>query len=735
MRKTLRWLQLSPDLIRMKTASSRLCVIWILALVSGLLQPSAHGVLPGTLDSAFKTSNGPDGDVNHVVRQKDGKLLIAGLFNHVGNHRRDGIARLLVDGRVDPSFNPGSGANGSVSEIAIQTDGKILIVGSFTTYNGTDRSGVARLNADGSLDPSFDPGTGSSSQVFAVALAPDGKIIIGGDFNTYNGITQKRVARLNANGSLDNTFVTGDGADGRVLACHVQPDRTVLIAGNFTTYATTGRNRVARINENGSLDTTFNPGSGADDFVFDLELMNDGRVVIGGSFITFNGITRKGLARLNDDGTLDNTFDPGFGANDSVVALSVLPDGKVLIGGDFTQYALEFRGRVALVNADGTVNQTLNSQDGSPVTVGSVLRQPDGKVIIGGQFLRYRSSSVNRVARINPSGALDTRFNVGNSLMQSVVSIAVQPDRKILAAGSIVREDQLSVRGVLRLTPDGQRDPAFVTGTGANDEIHRIALQTDGKVVVVGAFTTYNGFNHSGIVRLNDNGSIDPTFITGTGADDEILAVAINSFSGQIFIAGAFDNFNGSPRGKVARLSSTGALESGFLPTSGADNTVHDIKFTTDGRIVIVGAFSNFNGTPASRVAKLEASGALNSAFDSGSGASATVNTVAVLPDGKFLLGGNFSTFDGNAARRVVRLNSNGAVDTSFDTTTGASASVSALIRQPDGRILIGGSFETYDGVSIPRLARLLDNGRLDTSFNPGFGPNNTVEALVLSVD
>ena len=148
---------------------------------------------------------------------------------------------------MDTDFNPGTGANSSINAIAIKPDGNVLIVGGFTSYNGTARNGIARLNVDGSLDYGFFPGAGVDAAIESVALQPDAKILIGGSFTSYNGTARNRIARLNVNGSLNTGFNPGTGASSTIFSIARQPDEKVLIGGSFTSYNDVGRNRITRI--------------------------------------------------------------------------------------------------------------------------------------------------------------------------------------------------------------------------------------------------------------------------------------------------------------------------------------------------------------------------------------------------------------------------------------------------------------------------------------------------------
>jgi uncharacterized delta-60 repeat protein len=185
----------------------------------------------------------------------------------------------------------------------VLSNGKVLIGGDFESYNGTPRSGIARLNADGSLDTTFNPGTGPSDfpAVLSVTVQSDGKVLIGGFFTSYNGTPRNYVARLNADGTLDPTFNPGTGADEPVYSVAVQSDGKVLIGGDFTSYNGTSRSRIARLNGDGTLDTTFNPGTGATRAVYSVALQKDGKVLVGGDFSSFDGIPRAFLVRLHND--------------------------------------------------------------------------------------------------------------------------------------------------------------------------------------------------------------------------------------------------------------------------------------------------------------------------------------------------------------------------------------------------------------------------------------------------
>jgi uncharacterized delta-60 repeat protein len=355
----------------------------------------------------------------------------------------------------DPAFNPGTGANGDIRTTAIQSDGKIIIGGEFTSYNETGRNRIARLNTDGSLDAGFNPGTGADGIIYTTAIQSDGKIIIGGNFTAYNGTARNRIARLNTDGSLDASFNPGTGTNGYIATTAIQSDGKIIIGGQFTSYNGTARNYIARLNTDGTLDAGFNPGAGASNqflatSILTAAIQSDGKIIIGGDFVSYNGTARNRIARLNTDGTLDASFNPGTGANSYILTTAIQSDGKIIIGGAFTSYDGTARNYVARLNTDGILDAGFNPGTGANQFIQTTVIQSDGKIIIGGWFTSYDGTVINRIARLNSDGTLDAGFN---------------------------------------------------PGTGANSTIYTTSLQSDGKIIIGGAFTSYNGTGRNRIAR------------------------------------------------------------------------------------------------------------------------------------------------------------------------------------------------------------------------------------------
>jgi uncharacterized delta-60 repeat protein len=272
-----------------------------------------------------------------------------------------GSTQTLTATATVPGFNVGgSGFNSIVRAEVEQADGKVLVGGQFTSYNGQPAGRLLRLNPDGSLDTDFNAGgSGANNYVNALAVQVDGKVLVGGQFSTYNGQPAPYLMRLNADGSRDTGFnAGGSGPFSTVLMLAVQADSKVLVGGTFDTYNSQPVPYLLRLNPDGSLDTSFNAGgSGATDYVYALAVQPDGKVLVGGQFNTYNGQPAHRLLRLNADGSRDTGFNAGgAGTSGTVNALAVQADGKALAGGIFSRYNDQVANRLLRVNADGSPN-------------------------------------------------------------------------------------------------------------------------------------------------------------------------------------------------------------------------------------------------------------------------------------------------------------------------------------------------------------------------------------------
>jgi uncharacterized delta-60 repeat protein len=711
--------------------------------ISSLAQPAGSIDLTfNPTDKGFGIGEGPNAQVISSAIQPDGKIIIGGDFTSYNGVARNRIARLNANGTIDVSFNPGTGANGSVEAMILQADGKIIISGSFTSYNGTNRNRIARLNTDGSLDLTFNPGSGANNSIQHVLLQNDGKIITGGSFTSYNGTTRNRLARLNADGTLDSSFDPGTSTDTGIEAMTLQGNGKIIIGGNFTSYTGTAINRIARLNENGSLDTSFNPGTGANNFVGTTVIQIDGKIIIGGLFSTYNGISRNRIARLNEDGSLDDSFNPGIGANNTVFHSLMQSDGKIIIAGYFSSFNGVVRNRIARLNEDGSLDVSFDPGTGTDRLIRVIKLDSEGNIIVGGSITSFNNSVWTRLIRITSTGAVDPTFGSPSQYgANDIINMTVnQPDGKLIIGGTFSAFNGGFKNTIARINENGSLDSTFDPGTGGTGGgpntamMLTSALQNDNKILIGGFFSSYNSTIINRIARLNADGSLDVSFNPGFGANNTVRTILVQS-DGKIIIGGDFTSFNGTSINRIARLNEDGSLDTSFNPGIGANSNVSTSALQSDGKIIIGGDFTSFNGTPIDRIARLNADGSLDTSFNPGTGANSFVFTSALQNDGKIIIGGNFTSYNGTSINRIARLNTDGSLDTSFNPGTGPNSSVLTSILQSDGKIIIGGGFTTYNGASRNRIVRLNENGSLDNSFNPDTGADNTIRSVTLQDD
>lgn len=681
----------------------------------------------GSLDKTFApTGTGLNAQVLAVAVQSDGKVVVGGSFTSYNGTAAPYVARLNSDGSLDIGFTQtGSGVNaGPVRALVIQSDGKILLGGDFVSYNATSRPYVLRLNSDGSLDSSFaTTGAGLNGAVYALFLQSDGGVLVGGNFTTYHLSAAPYLARLNSDGTLDGTFAqTGTGLDDRVFAIVRQIDGRFLIGGDFSNYHLTSSPSVARLNANGTLDGTFaQTGSGINNWVATLALQSDGKVIAGGRFTAYNGASRPYLVRLNADGTIDSAFvSTGTGLDDRVNALLLQSDGQVLVAGDFTAYHTTSRHFLLRLKSDGNIDSDyLAGEMGINNWVHALATGADGKSVVGGRFTLFDDSSRPYVMRVTSEGALDSSFSpTGTGLNGLVRAIALDSNGKTVVGGDFTAYNGASQPYVARINSDGSLDIGFApTGSGLNGPVHTLAIQADGKILVGGEFTSYHVSGRAYVARLNSDGSLDPSFVhSGSGLNSFVYSL-LPLPDGKILVGGDFVTYNAISRSKIARLNSDGTLDATFTLTgSGLNGDVLAIATQSDGKIWVGGEFTQYHVSSRPYLARLESDGSLDSSFlFTGTGLNNFVHTIALQSNGKGIVGGAFTTYDTSTRLRIARINSNGELDSTFASSAkGFTSTVRALNILPIGKIVAGGSFPTHGDFSIKYLTRLTYIGTLD---------------------
>ena len=300
----------------------------------------------GALDVTFAT-DGTDGSVNAIALQPDLKCVIGGDFFGVDNVTSRRLARLNNDGSLDAAFTTalGTAADGGVDALALQADGKILVGGRFQNFNGVARNRITRINADGSADATFNPGSGPNQPVVSIQLQADGKSIVTGTFTTFNGVARSGIVRLNTDGSVDTSFNPGTGASGLVNGAIIQTDGKIIVYGGFNFFNGLARPKIIRLNADGSVDTAYAVTTAINSDIRDAELLPTGKLLTVGVFFDINGVSRRGVARLDVNGAHDTGFNPGTGAgfldnpSSAAVNASALDTNSLLVVvGEFRQF-------------------------------------------------------------------------------------------------------------------------------------------------------------------------------------------------------------------------------------------------------------------------------------------------------------------------------------------------------------------------------------------------------------
>ena len=344
--------------------------------------------------------------------------------------------------------------NLTVSSLSSQSDGKVILGGNFTTVWGITMGRVARVSAIGTIDTTF-TNPNVNNTVYATAIQPDGKILIGGIFTTVWGTTRNYIARLNTDGTLDATFnpnITVVGGN-EIRAITIQTDGKILIGGIFTTVWGTTRNRIARLNTDGTLDLTFNPNANA--YVYAITIQTDGKILIGGGFNLIGGIARSCAARLNTDGTLDATWNPN--SNGGVSAIQLFTTGEVILAGSFTTIGGTTRNRIAKVSTLWVLDATFNPNANN--TVGTLNIDSSNNVILGGDFITIGGITRNRIARVSASWVLDATFNP--NVDSTVNSISYRTDGVFVIGGSFSTVSGVASAFLAYITSTGTRDSTY----------------------------------------------------------------------------------------------------------------------------------------------------------------------------------------------------------------------------------------------------------------------------------
>jgi uncharacterized delta-60 repeat protein len=564
------------------------------------------------------------------------------------------------------------------------------------------------------VPPSFTDGTRSTVKCFAVQ--PDGKLIAGGDFDTVQGIMHYKLVRLNPDSSLDAAF--SPAFDQPVNAVSIQGDGKIVVGGAFGIVNGVTRFGLCRLNADGSLDLSFTPSVNYPGAISSLAVDPQGMIVAGGNFY-INPSTAVPVARFNPDGSGDGSFIQAFQGNGQATSVVLQPDGKILVSGNLTPQGSSISQGVVRLNRDGTIDTTFSvTLDNNGVT--EIALNGSGQIYIFGGFSMVDGQAVPAFTRLNADGTLDPGFRFPSNLTFPVGAngvFTVLANGQVILLGSVNDANTNSTRNVLRLNSDGSLDAAFGNNTQLNFSPATAALDAAGNLFLGGVYQPGIGGPIQNLARLNAaDGGIDGTFLVVASSASAVTGVAVEP-NGTTVAWGPFNIVNGAYRPYLARLHPDGSLDSNFNRGTGPNSLVNAVAIQPDGKVVVGGQFGSINGQPESAVARFNADGSLDASFSvpaPGFG-NGNVQALALQPDGKIVVAGGFTLMCSIAHNQIARLNPDGTVDGAFVASLDVAPSSVAV--QSDGKILLAGTFSQIDGNAETGLARLNPDGSMDASF------------------
>ncbi len=358
-------------------------------------------------------------------------------------------------------------------------------------------------------------------------------------------------------------------------------------------------------------------------------------------------------------GRLDDAFQPGLGADAAVRALTLQSDGKILVGGEFGTFDGLVLPRLARLHADGFVDKSFNPGQGFDGAVLAVQVEGSGRLFVGGTFTRVDASPRAFLARLEPDGTRSTNALPSfDAPVRALAASPTLPGEQVYVGGDFLNIGRFRIGGVARLTAAGQVDPAFDPGSGPGRSVHALLVASSSggeRILAGGTFTNWSGTGARHLVRLLADGSPDPTWL-GRAQPNGAVHALVRAADGSIYLAGAFTEVDGLPRRRVARLDAEGQLDPAFDPEPGADAGVLALGVDAAGQAFLAGSFTSFQDAIVGRYARVLATGRTDPTFHRGTGADAVVNAVAIQPDGAILIGGDFTSIDGRPRRRLARL-------------------------------------------------------------------------------
>jgi uncharacterized delta-60 repeat protein len=597
--------------------------IWWRVLASALFAATSAGTV-AQVPLAPSIPLFMDGSVNAVVTAPDGSFIVGGSFTTVAGQPRRNIARLLADGTLDPNWNPGT--DNIVTALAVDNANGVYVGGCFGSIGGKARRGLAKLALDSAaVNAAWKP---TSEEACPSAMMHDGAghLYVGGFFQNINRVNRPYLAKLDANGNGDVDESWNATADMAVSTIAFDSDGNVYAGGYFANIGGAARTNVARLSPtNGSADPNWNPNPTAcsvDAIVPD----NAGAVYIGGCFVLVGGLFQPSVAKMSSiDATLDTGWNPFV---DGAVHAMRIAGGRLYIGGEFHNVGGLVRNgmaRLSLIGA-GAADPTWNPNLASRYTraVSGVGVNSLGNSVFGGVFNKAGGQPRRGLAAMSTTGALLPAIDTESP--GRVMQIAALPGGGAIVGGDFNRAGNTERNALLRLQPGGALDMSW--NPDPNGPINAVVVR-DGSIYVGGIFSTIAGEVHVTIAKLPVAGGIDSSWNAVANGPN---ALAVDSV-GRVISAGF----------ELKRFAADGSEDASWVPNPDAQITA--IALDSSDSLYVGGYFANIGGHAMPYLARLHADGTADTTWSP----APNFAVQAIAPDnaGNVYVGGPFQTIGG----------------------------------------------------------------------------------------
>lgn len=675
----------------------------------------------GAIESEFGSLPGVSGEIRESIVLPDGRILIAGFLTDSGRPALSGIVRLNSDGTVDSEFRMSGGARWNEGPPGIITlkrlsDGRFLAGGEFNTFDGVDQSGLVRLLPTGELDKSFRPPLFSGTTVSSVALQADGRILVSGLLN-IEGVGRSVLMRLERDGQRDPSFLIpsiGFLPPLRRMGLVVDSEGRIIVSGEIHSVNGLPARTIGRLLPDGRLDPNFAP------FARNVSLLfSDGasRLAVGTQGELYHYFRSQPFF----------PFDSGvmrlYGGDPDPAPPAILTSPlsyEISEGGrfPFKVSAIGFPPPQLQWFSNG---RPIPNATAPTLMLSGIQRDFSGILTVmasnglGAVFQQIADLDV--VPKSHTSGALDTSFRLGDPALDLVMSFSECSNGQFIFAALVSQNLQTRI---LRYNPDGSFDPSFWAlldpGPPSPAATAIVLSLPEGGVLLGGRFRGVGGVQRSNLARLTSTGALDPNFANLGGASGPITAL-LRLQDGRYCVAGSFTNIQGLGRSRLAILGSDGNPDDRFAPPSfSSDTEILQLFLAADGGVIVAGRWSAVGGISRAGLIKLDLTGQVDPlAYGT---LSVTSVVAAAYPDGRMVAAVR-EPGAGPVQTRLIRFLPDGRVDGAFQLPGLINGGVSNLTVDLKGRVIASGTNSlSVEGVAFRPLLRFFSDGRLDTTFS-----------------